>query len=567
MALSDVMFYKMKCEVATVNPEEDLLWKIVLHVKRWQTRKWNKEQEIVPKSLSKWTKLKTGYRIYTEENQVYMESEYFSQNESIYWACTITEDIPPETGVAPRKWITELGFEQTEKGKATFSCVVFYQDRAEYIGAYQEEPPQTVPGLVRNICNDKTLKVTSGPEVISDLPNELHVGDWPAFYERVKNQDRQIPFVFVYADLDQGNDDADPYPVDPKRLAYLLNGNAIVFYSNDPELQNEMMYFNPEDMVFPGTVKVYQAGVLEPYRNRYFSKEEVDKYGGDKIASFLCQAFVRNINYYDTYFRLRSCRQLRTEYEVQVKLQDNLEQQEELHRNIEDSQSVAYEERVARLREEESKLKAEERALRAEAKVKSTEDLFDEQYKQLEKKDQLLYEQRSQIVQMRTAADENASLRKALAAYRKFDKMPETPLQLLEYFEAIFSDRLGFSEDAKKSAKDCTIPLPDLWYLFFHFAFTLLPLYQKGSGDIFRIFKEKTGLDIARGEGKMTRKNNKMMRQFSTSFQNEVVDIEPHLTFGDIGQSIHFGYSPNCQKIIIGHCGEHKEIYSSQKRK
>ena len=567
MALSDVMFYKMKCEVATVNPDEDLLWKIVLHVKRWQTRKWNKEQEIVPKSLSKWSKLKTGYRIYTDENQVYMESEYFSHDESVYWACTITEDIPTGTGIAPRKWITELGFEQTEKRKAVFSCVVFYQDRAEYIGAYQETPTQTVPGLVRNICKDKTLKVTSGPEVISGVPYEMRVGDWPAFYERVKNPDRQIPFVFVYADLDQGNDDTDTYPVDPTKLASLLIGNAFVFYSNDPELQNEMMYFTPEDMVFPGTVKVYQAGVLEPYKNRYFSKEEVTKYGGENIAAFLCQAFVKNINYYDKYFRLRSCQQLREKYEIQLKLRENLEQQEELRRDIEDSLSAAYEERIARLREEEARLKAEETAIEAKEKVESTEDLFDNQNEIIANYEKLVYDQRIQLDQMRLAADENAGLRKALAAYRKFDKMPETPLQLIEYFEATYADRLGFSEDAKKSAKDCKIQLTDLWNLFFHFAHTMLPLYKNGSGDIFKVFKEKTGLDIARGEGKMTRKDNKLMRQFSTVYEGEVIDIEPHLTYGDISQSVHFGFSSERQKIIIGHCGEHKEIYSSQKRR
>jgi len=258
---------------------------------------------------------------------------------------------------------------------------------------------------------------------------------------------------------------------------------------------------------------------------------------------------------------------LREKYEIQLKLRENLEQQEELRRDIEDSLSAAYEERIARLREEEARLKAEETAIEAKEKVESTEDLFDNQNEIIANYEKLVYDQRIQLDQMRLAADENAGLRKALAAYRKFDKMPETPLQLIEYFEATYADRLGFSEDAKKSAKDCKIQLTDLWNLFFHFAHTMLPLYQNGSGDIFKVFKEKTGLDIARGEGKMTRKDNKLMRQFSTVYEGEVIDIEPHLTYGDISQSVHFGYSPVRQKIIIGHCGEHKEIYSSQKRK
>ena len=46
--LNATMFYKAKFNIATVGEEQDLLWKVVRHVKECQAAKWNVDSEIIP---------------------------------------------------------------------------------------------------------------------------------------------------------------------------------------------------------------------------------------------------------------------------------------------------------------------------------------------------------------------------------------------------------------------------------------------------------------------------------------------------------------------------------------
>ena len=85
--------------------------------------------------------------------------------------------------------------------------------------------------------------------------------------------------------------------------------------------------------------------------------------------------------------------------------------------------------------------------------------------------------------------------------------------------------------------------------------------------DPYKEFRSRTGIDASRGEGRMTRKDSKLMEQFKTHYDGRVIDIEPHITYGRESQSVHFGFDAETGKIIIGHCGEHLDIYSTQKRK
>ena len=65
----------------------------------------------------------------------------------------------------------------------------------------------------------------------------------------------------------------------------------------------------------------------------------------------------------------------------------------------------------------------------------------------------------------------------------------------------------------------------------------------------------------------MTRKDRSLMRQYETSIGSEAVDIEAHITYAKQGQSIHFGYSSIRDKVVVGHCGEHLDNYTTRKVK
>lgn len=92
-------------------------------------------------------------------------------------------------------------------------------------------------------------------------------------------------------------------------------------------------------------------------------------------------------------------------------------------------------------------------------------------------------------------------------------------------------------------------------------------LYKDGTGDIFKIFQERTGKNAKRGEGTETRKDKALMRQYTTIVEGENKGMEAHLTYAKLGQSIHFGYFKKLKKLVIDHCGKQLNNYSTRKVK
>jgi hypothetical protein len=173
----------------------------------------------------------------------------------------------------------------------------------------------------------------------------------------------------------------------------------------------------------------------------------------------------------------------------------------------------------------------------------------------------------AQVEQMRAAAEENGGLRRALDGRNEIGSMPQTVDDVAAYFNRMFGDKLVFLEDAFRSLKDCTIDPAELWDDLFALANTMRELYKSGQGDIYKAFKERTGITVKRGEGAETRKDKALMRQYERTVNGEEISIEAHITYAKQGQSIHFGYSRKLQKVVIGHCGEHLDNYITPKVK
>ena len=45
--LNTSIFYKVKFNICALNETDDLLWKVIYHIKNWLTRKYNKEKEFL----------------------------------------------------------------------------------------------------------------------------------------------------------------------------------------------------------------------------------------------------------------------------------------------------------------------------------------------------------------------------------------------------------------------------------------------------------------------------------------------------------------------------------------
>ena len=170
--LNATMFYKIKFSAEAIVSSDDLLWKIVLHVKDWQVGKCRRRKASLSTRLSDWSRLKMGNRISASDNSVYIMSEFFSSGISSaqYWACRIVENLPPKSGYANRQWITEIGYEQDKPGSALLSCVVSYSDRAGFIGPYMDIPDPSIPRLIRNIAADSSIHTFCGLDELTPIP-------------------------------------------------------------------------------------------------------------------------------------------------------------------------------------------------------------------------------------------------------------------------------------------------------------------------------------------------------------------------------------------------------------
>ena len=141
---------------------------------------------------------------------------------------------------------------------------------------------------------------------------------------------------------------------------------------------------------------------------------------------------------------------------------------------------------------------------------------------------------------------------------------------IVNYFESTFSDRLVFHEEAKKSLKGCYIEDKDLWNLFFAFSTILWELKYNdvSSKNIDEVFQNKTGFELALKAGMMTEDDKEKMRQRIRLYKEKEIDISPHVTLkcGEkSNQSVHFAWIDQEKKIMIGHCGEHLEVYRKYK--
>lgn len=549
------LFYKIKFSIEDRESESDLLWKVVLHIKEWMTRKHNTRTVLALSNKNNdWTNLKNGGVL--QGNNIKIVSEAFFTDEpfkAAYWACKITEFQESKTGCAPRQWTTEIGFEPVSPNKADFSCIISYRDRPGFVGDYEEIPKANIPNLIKILWEDSTLLCRNGIDTPTGKPIELKKGDWAAFWNDLNNEQRTIPYIYV-SPRNSFEESESPNLVDPNELAIAVGGNAKVCYGLNIDVTNDMNDVCPPDYVcYDGAVRVYYTNIDEsnprdPKRHRFLSSRYINQSGSDHIIDIIRRAIAQDADFSERFFRVEDCVEKRNSFLRKKRLEElkrkHSKERKDLESNANDALQLAFD--------------AEEKQLEAET-------LADSYAKEKDRLESENYNLRTELESYRQMAKENADLKKTSNSRYNTKEYPKTCNDIVNYFDAVFCDRIAFSEDAIQSLKDCTIPCEKLWNILFSLSTVMYDLYINGSGDIYKEFKHRTNIDVARGEGSMTHKNNKNMRQYKTEYHNDTIDIEPHITFSDKGQSVHFGFSKNDKKVIVGHCGEHLDNYTTQK--
>ena len=226
--LNSTLFYKTNF---VLQGDADVLWEVVIAVRSWLLSKY-KSSGIIKESMPEWTHFKndlTNRKISNDHRRLYVEScnHYGNQFKNRHWACRIIETIHTgDLGIAPRKWITDIGMNLISANRGELSFVVSYSDAAGYIGLCEPIPCISTHGVIRQLTNHRILDATLGDDHIIGVPNEQKVGDFSDFWMRILAEKRELPIVLISPEkVEEGQ---YVFQVSPLVIADALLGNAIV---------------------------------------------------------------------------------------------------------------------------------------------------------------------------------------------------------------------------------------------------------------------------------------------------------------------------------------------------
>ena len=562
------MFFKAKFTIrSNAEGDNDLLWNLVLKIRKWLIEKYNRhEKTVVTENYGKWTAFKNGGKLFDEENKnrVFAESVYHCSSDDhdmISWACRISEHGKRKEEYAPRDWVTEIGFQSSEAGSAEISYVVTYSDLPGFIGFCEDVPSLNVPNIVKWIFEDRALQCYIGKTQISMSPHRLNVGDFPTFKEYLFDPERVVPVLYISPKITKNMADeteTSELLIRPYKLASSVAGNADVYYSVDPGFTSEMNYMMDDDryLCMGGAVRLYRPKIdvhdlNDSYRHRFLPANFIEEYGENTVLNIYRRALAQDVAYYEGLFRLDKCREL-----------VDRDRQQERYRLLRESMLHSQKEKVEEVLEDAIRLQDEKDAIEHEKA-----DLVEEVSQLKGTKYEL--ERRNEHLEMRAA--QAGELERALRSVREVGTYPQTPREVAEYFSRVFEDRIAFTERAYKSLEDCSLKTELLWEVLFHMATTLLDLHRQQQLPVDKEFKRITGWDYARGEGKMTRNDNRLMRQYEDVYKGKAIHIEAHIKRGSKETDpkfvrIYYAYDPSvADKIIIGQCGKHMETYGTRR--
>lgn len=572
--LSSTLFFKAKFEVTAKQANFDLLWCIVCHIRNWMSSKWRKRGETIPTDSGIWSRWKLGSRIISQNDMVHFQSMcYQAENQGVFWACKIHESFPSQSGCAPRSWITEVGFQSPISGKATISIIIYYSDRPGFIGPCEPPTPASIPNLIRRLCEDTRIQCTVDSHNLTLQPIHLKPGDFPQFWDIVSNAERSIPVIYISPR--RTDEEISVNLVDPKELASrILGPNALVYYATDLDFSREMTHLCPNDYgCYSGSIRVYAPQPRigdegEHYRHRFILARDILEMGSEQTCEMLRRALAQDVHFYDEMFRVEDCQKMRDRWVIEKRLETH-------KKEIEDS----FLETAVQTQEElQAKCQAAENKLfEKEFEFEQYKETMSEEIKEL-KRQLHNCQQQMEIHQKALAQERNHALKGVQDNLKQY---PSNPTEIAKFFIMHFPGRIDFTDKGFASLRSCETDAEILWDAFYQMVTTLYDLYI--SEDVATITKDfnslSSNLTMARGEGKMTRQDRKLMRQFQDTYHGEPIDIETHIKTSETKETSrkflriyfdcykkkdeHTGIETNT--IVIGSCGKHLENYTSQK--
>lgn len=566
--LNSTLFFKGKFQITRKSEETDLLWLLVRKIKAWMIPKWKRNGESISGELAQWSTWKYGGEIVSENGIVHFKSVYHQRSDLMqFWACKIVESKPSQNNYAPREWTTEIGFEQDSQDSATISIVIYYNDRPGFIGLCEDDPPgssSNIPNIIRAFVEDRSVECWIEGYPFDLKAIHLNPGDFPLFWTVVCDEERELPVIYISPrSIDEASSTGQNL-IDPQKLVNLLGPNALVYYADDVDFSREMTQLcKPSDYgCYSGAIRVFlphphPKEINDCYRHRYISARSLMELG-DETYCILRRALAQDVHFYDKMFRMEDCKLLNDRVAAEKRKQ-------EYRTNIESELLGSAVEKEKILQDQLDQIEEERFQLELEKEKYVT------RIKELESE---LFQSKAREDAYRGEAALSTQRKEALSLVRRVSQYPQTPEEIAKYFLIHFADRIDFTERGLASLKGCITRSDILWDALYQICTLLYDLYEDDTiSSVESEFNNKSKLEFARGEGSMTRKDSKLMRQYIDTYHGKEINIEAHIKSSESTPSsnrlvrIYFFYDSNIHKIIIGSCGKHLDNYTTQKIK
>ncbi len=475
-----------------------------------------------------------------------------------YWSVSYQH---PDSQIGARQWKTDIGL--TAQGPESFRAVITTTNwlLPGYIGDEPLSPVPTSPKIVGDLMALAGWDAWCGTEAMTPQPKPLLVGHAHEFFARLTDTGRECPIVLI--SREHGSED---FKVVPGFLSGLLKGMASVYFVETSEIDDEMTIFLPQEFrCANGMVRVYQPHLEVDVegnfrRHRFFSRRYIIEQGVDHTQSVIVRGIAHR--------PLPAIKGAVASVEdVQAKASE--QHFESLRRQAttaasKDEKIGFYEELTKEL---ESKRKDHEVQLNG---LNSRVDSLEGEIQERDDKISWLEYQKNEMERQSQAAERtSAGLQKALAGLKA---LPDSILKAVELIEQIHSDRVIFTQQARKTAEESEFSDLDLAWQCLWAAATVLPALffaETKQKDLGQEFKRLTRFELAMSESSKTKEDPKLMRLRRDVWQGQGIDISPHVKCDKGGDflRIHFYVCQKEKLIVIGRCGDHMETAGTRRQR
>ena len=607
--LNLTLFYKTSFHVRPadpvpgVTPSDDVLWSIVLNLRKWICGKWERRGVHLEQGLSTWSHLKRGTAPSRQpltgtnadgkpNSNVFLVSAATSADRPHpLWAAMVEETFP-EPGFAPRKWVTEIGFSRDQDapdaGAGILSIALSYGDQPGFLAPEQDAPGPSIPGIVTRILRDRslicetsgiTLSSPDGKNVPCMSARELAASDLDGFWQLVNDPCREVPLVLASPSAYVGEDGRYVAPrVDADAIARVLGPSAIIFTSHDLAFDHMMRSNapNPNLRCTGGAVRVYVErprpdAPHDHIRHRFFSPAQISRINQVRPNGFaltLRRALAADADFWTRSLRLATVESIQRAERIKAASQEEAQvARREAQESILQTQQQA-ERRVADV--EESLLRD---ALSMEADLEQVRDelaLKNDELRSLTQKCDAYEQAFASMGAGCQVTGEHDSPAAALAITPA--EWPPSARQIAAIFQAAYPDRLDFTQRGLKSLDECPSGAKTVWNALNDLATIAYELYTRpGSTNIPKEFANRSHFELCLSSGMMTRKDNKLQAGYADTYNGRELMCESHLK-SSTGKPddpnfirIYYAFDHQSGKIVISSCGKHLKNRTSSK--